>query len=190
VARLNMFVVAVINLALAFTALSLLFTDGGKGGGSSATSAVDTLLGLPGGRWLVGLVGLVVIVAGAHYAYKGWTEKYRNRLVSNHFTMHWNWALKAGLTAKGLIVGVVGALFIYAAVQFDPDKAGGVGEAFSWLTDQPYGQALVTLICLGLLGFALYCFVNAVYRVIPKVSGPDVKTLASSLNATLGQAAV
>lgn len=39
----------------------------------------------------------------------------------------------------------------------------------------------MTGVCLGLLGFALFCFVNAAYRIVPKVSGPDVQTLAAKL---------
>ena len=80
-----------------------------------------------------------------------------------------------------MVVGVVGLLFGFAAWQANPQQAGGTGEAFSWLSGQVYGQILVTGVCLGLLGFALFCFVNAAYRIVPKVSGPDVQTLAAKL---------
>ncbi|MEJ8573686.1 DUF1206 domain-containing protein [Microbaculum marinum] len=188
VARVNMFIIGLLNLGLGLTAFLLLFTARGDGGGSSTTGAINAVLGLPGGRLIVGAAGLVIIAAGIHYAYRGWTEKYRGCLQANHFTTHWNWALKAGLTAKGAVVGIIGLLVVYAALRSSPDEAGGVGEAFSWLTGQPYGRILVAAICLGLLGFALYCFVNAAYRIVPKVASPDIETLASRLETTVRQA--
>jgi hypothetical protein len=52
---------------------------------------------------------------------------------------------------------------------------------FSWLVNQPYGQVLVATICVGLIAFSLFSFVNAGYRVIPEVSGSDIETLAVRL---------
>ena len=79
-------------------------------------------------------------------------------------------------------------LFVQAAWRVDPKKAGGIGKAFSWLVNQPYGQVLVAAICVGLIAFALFSFVNAGYRVIPKVSGADIETLAARLASKVRQA--
>lgn len=183
-ARAAMVVSAVLHLAIAGVAFTLLFTgDDGGGGGSTLTSAVDAIMGLPAGRWMVGLTGLLVIAYGGYYIVKGWRETYRDRLVANHFTENWNPALKAGLMAKGIVIVIVGGLTIYAAWTADPQQAGGTGEALAWLTGQPYGRILVGLICVGLLGFALYCFVSAAYRFVPKTSFGSERTLGESLEA-------
>ncbi len=53
---------------------------------------------------------------------------------------------------------------------------------FDWLQSQPFGQGLVVAMCAGLLGFALFCFVNAAYRIIPVLhDGEGPETLGDSL---------
>lgn len=185
VARGGMVVTGTTHLGIGIAAFLLLFTSGGSGGGSGGgsniTKAVDAVMGLPGGRWLVALAGLATIGAGLYYAIKAWKEKYREDLQANRFTMNWNWVLKAGVLAHAVIMGVIGFLLVYAAWTANPDQAGGVGEAFSWLNGQIYGQVLVVIVCVGLLGFAVFCFVNAAYRVVPKVAGDDIETLAKRM---------
>lgn len=186
IARTAMLVTGMIHLAIGVLAFSLLFGGGGGGGGSSIPKALGTVMAIPGGRWLVGIVGLIVIGAGLYYLHKAWQEKYRESLRASRFTRHWNPVLKAGVLAQGAIVAVIGALLVYAGVRANPSEAGGVGAAFSWISGQAYGQVLVTLICIGLLGFAVFCLVNAAYRIIPKIATGDIETLAASLKARSG----
>ena len=95
------------------------------------------------------------------------------------FTQDWNSLLKAGVVAHGVVTSLVGMLFLQAAWRANPDRAGGIGRTFSWLVNQPYGQVLVAAICIG---------VNAGYRVVPKVSGGDIETLAARLSLKVKQA--
>ena len=185
-ARIAIAVTGLFHLSIAGAAFSLLFAGGGSGSGSDGSSlqgALSALMQWPGGRWVAAAAGLVVLGAASYFFYKGWKETYRRHLVANHFTTHWNGALRAGLFAHGAIVAIVGGLILYAAWQANAGAAGGTGEAFDWLTAQPYGRILVGIICVGLVGFALFCFVNAVWRVVPKVSGGSVETLAARLEA-------
>lgn len=182
IARTNMIVTGITHMAIGALAFSLLFIGGG-GDGSTIASAVRAIFVLPGGRLIIGLFGLVVMGAGGFHFHKGWTAKYRENMRANHFTARWSWMLKAGVISKGMIVLIIGLLFIYAAIRANPEEAGGVGKAFSWLTAQPYGWGLVAIICVGLLGYASYCFVNAAYRIVPKVDGHDIETLAVRLGS-------
>lgn len=96
--------------------------------------------------------------------------------------------MKAGVFARGIVIAIIGILFVQAALRADPGKAGGSGKAFSWLVEQPYGQALVATICVGLLALALFCLVNAAYRIVPKVPSENVETLASRLVSKVREA--
>ncbi|QPH54465.1 DUF1206 domain-containing protein [Pontivivens ytuae] len=178
IARGGMIITGAIHGALGLFALVLLFTSGGGGSGSTIAEVVRWVMGLPAGIWLVGLAGAITIGAGIYYVVKAVKEKYRAHLRANHFTRNWNPALKAGVLAQAIIITLIGFFLVFAAWQADPSQAGGVGEAFSWLRDQAHGRILVIAVCIGLLGFALFCFVNAAYRVVPKVAGDDVETLA------------
>lgn len=181
VARLGMLVTGTIHLGIGVLAFSLLFGRGGGGEGSSIPRYVGAVMGWPGGRWIIGLVALLILGAGAYYLRQGWKNEYRKHLRANRFTARWNTVLKAGVMAHGAVIGVIGLLFLFAAWRANPQEAGGVGEAFSWLYDQAYGRILVTALCVGLVGFAIFCLVNAAYRIVPKASGPDLQSLADKL---------
>lgn len=183
VARIGMLVTGGVHLGIGVVAFSLLFGSGGSGSGSSIPRYVGAVMEWPGGRWIIGLVALVIMGAGAYYLWKGWKNEYRQHLAANRFTTRWNAVLKAGLMAHGVVIAVIGLLFLFAALRANPQEAGGVGEAFSWLSGQVYGQVLVVAVCIGLVGFSVFCFVNAAYRIVPKASGPGIETLAAKLSA-------
>jgi Domain of Unknown Function (DUF1206) len=187
-ARIGKIITATIYGAVGWLAFSLHFAGGPRGGDSSVAYWTAAVMGWPGGRWLVGFVGLIVAAAGLVFLVNGWKGKYREHLQANRFTQNWNWLLKAGVVAQGSVIAVIGLLFLQAAWRADPEEAGGTDKAFSWLLNQPYGQVLVAAICVGLIAFALFCFVNAGYRVVPKVSGGDIETLAARLASKVTQA--
>lgn len=187
IGRAGMVVTGLIHAALGVAAVSLIFGSGG-GGNSKIAHYVGEILALPYGRWLIGAAAICTIGAGIYYVHKGLTESYRENLTGNRFTMRFNWALKAGLVAQGLIVGLIGAFLGLAALHGDPESAGGLQQVFDFLRAQPFGNVIVAVICVGLLGFSLFCFVNARYRIVPRVAGDDTETLAARLRSAKRQA--
>ena len=82
---------------------------------------------------------------------------------------------RAGYAAKGVVYALVGGLALLAAFTSQGQVSGSRG-ALRWLTNQPFGQALLIVIGAGLAGYALWCFVRAV--VDPEDDGNDAKGLA------------
>ena len=191
VSRAGMIVTGLIHAVIGAFALSLALGlgfgssgGGGEGRGQGAiASAVGTVLDWPGGRWIVAFAALCTLGAGAYYVVKGIKAKYREHLTANPFTRKWDWALRAGVIANAVLILIVGGFLAMAAWRASESEAGGVGAAFEWLSSQPFGNVLVVVVCLGLVGFAFFCFVNAGYRLIPKVPHDDVETLAHKLRA-------
>jgi hypothetical protein len=159
--------------------------EGGSGGGG-IESAVASVLSWPGGRWILGFAALCTIGAGLYYFVKAIKAKYRKKLMANEFTRNYDWALRAGVLAQGVVVGTVGFFLALAALNGDPNEAGGLGQVFDYLKSQPFGNVLVIVLCLGLLGFAFFCFVNAAYRIIEKVPHDDITSLGAELKAAAG----
>ncbi|KKL44341.1 hypothetical protein LCGC14_2366630, partial [marine sediment metagenome] len=178
---IGMVVTGIAHLSIGLAVIGVLIGSGGEDGKSGIAKAAGAVMQWPGGRWIIGIAGLVTVGAGIYYIHKAWKQGYRKHLQANHFTLHWNPVLRAGVAAQGVIIALIGGFLVYAAVTANPDEAGGVGEVFDWLSQQTFGNILVVIICVGLLGFALFCAVNAVYRIIPKASGPDIETLAQRL---------
>lgn len=179
IARAGMVVTGIIHAGigvLAITALGVL-SSSGSGGSSTLSNVMQTTAGV----WAVGLAGTLTVATGFYYIAKAKKESYRDHLQANEFTLHWNSLLRIGLAAQGVTIVIIGGLIIYAALSANASEAGGVGSAFEWLQQQAYGRILVTCLCIGLLGFSLFCFVNAAYRIIPKASDDSVQSLTSKL---------
>lgn len=177
-ARAGMAASSAVHLGLALAALGLLLNTGGAEGDSRIRDWVGTVMSWPLGRWLVGLAGLVIIGAGAVYVGQGIRASYERYLSSTRATARIRPAMRIGVAAHGVTMGVIGLLFLLAALQADPSQAGGLAGAFDWLGQQAFGPILVTLLCLGLLAFALFNLVNARWRIVPRVARDKTETLA------------
>ena len=70
-----------------------------------------------------------------------------------------------GYAAKGVVYVVVGALAAIAAFGQGGQTTGSRG-ALETISHQPFGQALLGIVALGLIGYGVYEFVKARYRQI------------------------
>jgi hypothetical protein len=131
--------------------------------GTDSTTA--KLMDLPAGQVIVGIVGLAIIGAGGYMVYKGWSEKFREELDAEGTTGKDGSAYlllgKVGYIAKGVSIGIVGALFGYAAITHEAKKSGGLDQALQNVLEFPFGQVLLVAIGLGIACFGLFCFARA-----------------------------
>jgi hypothetical protein len=156
---------AAVYIALAFAALS--FARGGGSDASAQTADMTAkLMGAPFGRVLVGAVGLAIIAVGAYHVYKGWKKKFLEdlqRLPSGTAGPVVRRLGVLGYVAKGVALGIVGVLFVTAAVTADPSKSTGLDGALHTLRDQPAGVLLLVIVALGFVAYGVYSFVRARY---------------------------
>jgi len=138
----------------------------GQGASSSAEKQTEDftagLMGSPGGRLLVGVVGLVVLGIAGYHVYKGWTKKFLEDLREHPG----QWAVTAGrigYIAKGVALVIVGFFFLVAAWQANPDKAQGLDGALKTLKDAPFGPFLLTLVAAGIAAYGVYSFARSRY---------------------------
>jgi hypothetical protein len=153
--------------AIAIIAIKVAVGSGSSssGGGQQKTAMV---LGWPGGQFLVGLIGVIVIGVGAFFVYDGWTADFTKELKLGGLSPTTRKAVitlgRAGRVAQGIVFGIIGVLIVVAAVQYDPDKARGLDGALKSLVGQPYGQVLLSIVALGLLAYGLYGLAEAKLR--------------------------
>lgn len=157
---------AVLYAALAVLAFRVA-TGSSGGSGSQQQQTVAGVFGWPGGRWLVGAAGLVVIGVGLYHVYKGVTKKFLKEIDLSEAPSS---AVRlvtrlgqVGYPGKGVALGVVGGLLAWAAITFDPAKAGGLDGALHTILSAPFGQILLTLVAIGIAAFGAYLFVRARY---------------------------
>jgi hypothetical protein len=121
-----------------------------------------------GGRWLVGIAGLVILGVGIGIFVYGLLKKFEKRIDMQRMTPTVRKSTRrlgmAGYMAKGFAYAVAGVLVVTAAVTYDPEKARGLDSALKTLAGQPWGAWLLGLIALGLAAFGVFCFSQAKYR--------------------------
>jgi Domain of Unknown Function (DUF1206) len=147
--------------------LAVRIAVGSGGGGNGQQKATAGVLGLPGGQWIVGLVGLGIIIAGGSKIYAGWKKKFEDdmNMPSDPKTRQ---AVErtgqVGFIAKGVSIAVIGGLVVIAAIQFDPAKASGLDAALRSLTQTPLGPWLLVVVALGLAAYGVFCAFDAKYH--------------------------
>jgi hypothetical protein len=139
-------------------------------GNSQSKSATATVMSHSGGRWLIGLIGLVVVVIGLMLARESWKKEFLQRM---------NFAgaptgVRAGVEKLGLIGGIArgavvvaaGVFLLIAAIRFSPDKAEGIDGSLRVFAHTPLGPWLLILVALGLVAFGVFSCCEARWRRI------------------------
>lgn len=167
--RSGLLVSAISHTMLAVFAASLIFTLGGSSGGSDSSAAgiAGWLMSQSYGQWLVAGVGVALAGVGVAHGIKAIKTQF-----DRHFNMptqvkYWAYPVcRFGLVIRGLVFVIVGAFFIIAAYELDPEEAGGIAEVFNTLRSQAFGQSLLAFVAIGLFAFGIYSWLEAVYRRI------------------------
>lgn len=140
---------------------------GGSGGGGSSSPWAAELMSMTLGVWLVGIVGAAVVIRGLMQLAKAYTEGFRDKMSSFGFGQERRkWIIRVsrlGLTARGVVFGIIGSSIIYAAVTHDPQEARGLEGALDVLVSRPW---LLGALGLGLACYAAYQWIKARYRII------------------------
>lgn len=161
--------IGLVYAGLSYSAVQLMLGHGaGKGSDQSSKEWTARFMALPFGRWLVAAAGLAVIAFGLWQCYKGLSKRFRKKLrtaemheVTDKLATR---AGQVGLTARGVVFGIVGAFLIQAALHARANEARGVGGALLALEERPSGQWLLGAVALGLVVYGLYTFFEARYR--------------------------
>lgn len=148
---------AIVYLVLGVSAVKVAVGAGGSSSGSQRTMSAR-LMSHPAGRVLIVGVGVVIIGIACYQLYKAVTKRFTEDLVGGvpEFTILLG---RIGYAAKGIAFLVMGGMFCWAAISYDPQKAGGLDTALHTIKDQPFGTVLLTVLAIGIACFGLYCFI-------------------------------
>jgi len=135
-----------------------LLTGGGGGGGDQQAGG---LMGLPLGRWLVGIAGLVTIGVGLYQGYKAVRRDFLRHLHTARMSAsqrRWSERLGIlGLAARMVVFVLIGWFLVRAAVQFDPAQPIGLDAALGELAAGPGGVWALGIVAAGLLAYGVFC---------------------------------
>jgi hypothetical protein len=124
----------------------------------------------PGGQWLVGIIGVIVVIAGLALVLEGLRHKFMKQLQTGQMNARTRrvvkWLGTIGTSARGVVFALAGILVIDAAATHSPAKSGGVDTALLTLQHQPFGKVLLILAALGLAIFGVYGLCEARWRKV------------------------
>ena len=156
-----------VYLGLAISTLKFLVSGGGNDTTQPLTARV---MKATGGRELVFVIGVAVIVGGLAMVVRAFRQKFEDKLNMGAMPSWLRTATSvlgtSGIAARGLVFALIGGFLVDAAVRFDPKKAKGLDASLKTLAHQPFGKFLLFAAALGLLAFSLWSFIEARYRKI------------------------
>jgi len=149
-------------------AIQLLIGSSGVTGSTQKTAS--GAFSWPGGRWLVGIAGLVLIGIGVYQLIRGVRRKFLDDSKTEEMSpgvKTWiTWIGVVGHVARAVVFGLVGVFLVKAAVDYSAKEAIGLDGALAKLYNQPYGPWLLGAVAAGLVAFAIFSLSEARYRRI------------------------
>jgi hypothetical protein len=173
--RACLLVGAITYLGLSLYAFEHAWSQQSGGGGGGEKSLAAWMMGQPFGSYLAAGVGAGFIVGGTVTAYKGVSRNFEKylKLPNNRLVLM---TCIYGLVSRGVIFGIVGVFFVYAAITVDPTQAGSMADALRWIRSLPFGGPLYFVAALGLAAFGIYNFAEAKFRVVRPPQKTDLET--------------
>lgn len=158
---------------VSYSVLMFAAGDRGSGSGSGDSQSKDVtaqVLGMTGGRWLVGAGGAVIAGAGLWIAGRAALRKFHKHLRMGEMSPAVRRAVDVvgvfGGVSRGLVFAVAGGFAVAAAVKARSGEAKGMDDTLRSFSTTPAGPWLLALIAVGLAAFGLFSCANARWRKI------------------------
>lgn len=121
------------------------------------------ILDNPGGAVLLVIIGLVTLVVGVSFVFRGASTNFIEDIrVPSGAVGQATVALGVlGFVAKGIALAVVGVLFVIAAFTSDTRIASGLDGALTWLLTLPSGAVIPVIVGVGLIAYGVFFVVRA-----------------------------
>ena len=135
--------------------------------GSQSQNLITKIMAMPMGRWAIGILGLVVVIAGFYQIYQGLSAGFERQFHTYTLTPKEVKLVtgigRFGTAARGVVLAIVGGLFGVAAYQANPSQQVGMDTALATILHQPYGVWLLGIVALGLIAFGIYSILCALW---------------------------
>jgi hypothetical protein len=153
---------------LAIYAAKLALHGHAEEGQDAPKTLAAKVLAWPGGDWLLIIAGLVTIFIGLYQGYRAFSGQLQSdvnarRISSVEYRLVYR-AAQVGVTARGIVVGIIGYFFVQAGQQSRAGAVGSTDEAFDFLAAM--GAPALAAVAGGLILYGLYSLVQARYPVL------------------------
>ena len=141
-----------------------------KSSNKQSVDLTSTAMREPGGRILVGIVGLVLIGVGAWLAWRAFERKFLDELRTGEMSPQTRKVVtflgQFGGIARGIVFGAAGVFLLIAAFTANAHKAKGIDATLRAFTKTPAGPWLLVLVAAGLILFGCYSWAESRWRKV------------------------
>jgi len=125
--------------------------------------------GVPFGRYVVGAVGIGILIYGFYQWYCALTRGKDRKVDITRTRLRpiMNILATYGLLARGAMFALIGIYLVRAAWGLQARYAIGVAGALGTLRQQPYGEWLLGTVAAGLMTYGLWQIVQEPFRRLP-----------------------
>ena len=167
--RIGFLVSAVIYTTLGVTAVALARTPTTTTDGNQTVQQKTTgILTHSYGQWLIGAVGVIVIVVGLYRMVLGLRSDVDNELsLGGLSAARRRWIERLGAVGefgRGVGIGLIGFFLVRAAVTFRADEATGLDGVLRRMATFRWGDALVAVVGIGFVAYGLFCVLTFTHR--------------------------
>ena len=149
-------------------AVQILTGPGTSGGGAKKTAG--DVFSWPGGRWLVGLAGIVLAGVAIYQLVRGIRRKFLDDSKTEQMAptvKRWFTILGTiGHVARAVVFGIVAVFLLKAAYDYKANETIGLDGALGKLYHASGGPVLLGVVAAGLIAFGCFALVEARYRRI------------------------
>ena len=158
---------AIVHYVMFGTVVSAIFGSR-EDGGDAARLWTARAFAQPMGRWLVLAVAIGLVTNGLWQIFKAARGKIDDDLqlykMSEAIRKMTFIVARAGMTARGVVFGLIGLSLLFAAVQVDPSEAHGLDRMLESILDRRFGQLWLAAVASGFIAYGIYELTRATYR--------------------------
>lgn len=167
--RIGYIVSAIAYTSFALSAFALArHASSDENGNRKVTDITSSVMSNTAGRWLIGLVGAIVVAVGVYRLSKGIKVDVDDELDLSGMSparMQWSKVLGAiGEFGRGIGIGLVGFFMLRAAITYDVNEATGLDGALRRLATSSWGVVVVFVVGIGFAAYGIFCLATFTRR--------------------------
>ena len=156
---------------ITWTALTLAMSGRTEEEGSSVSRLSESLMTTTWGRALIGIVGVIALVSGAYFVYKGMDRRFEEQLYMARWSSPYSdlveWTGIVGWIGRSIVIFLVGIFFSAAAISGSSENAKGLDGILSEVArNTTWGTIVVAAAGVGMLVYGIFLLLSWRGRVL------------------------
>lgn len=167
IVRIGYLISALVYFSFSVIAIKLILGNGaGSNSGNTQQTLLSKVMSYEAGVWAVGIVAIIFMIRGIQQIAKAFTGKFRKDIQEGKIDRKYRTLLvragSAGYFSRGIVWGIVGFLFLKAAIHSNPSEVGDTSNALGLLEN--FGSWVLGTVAAGLICYGVFKILEALYK--------------------------